>query len=320
MLLSRTAEILYWMARYIERADGTSRLLITHSDLVLDLPAAVSPGWESLLALPGEPESFFQYFEEATERNVLRFLIGDARNPGSVLNSLRMARENARISRAIVPREVWEKLNDLWAWARTCLNDGLARKGRYAYLNEIVGSCAEVVGYIHGTMSHDTPFEFVQMGRNVEVADMAVRILDVRAHGLLGESSGELRPYDDIQWKAVLRALASFQNYRRHVHVRVKGAAVLGYMLQDEHSPHSVGYCLDAVERSLRMLPRNEDPLRTIGHAKRMIRDADVYGLTRSGLHDFLEELSTALASLHESLQATYFLLEPTPWHSLATT
>ncbi|GIW98322.1 MAG: hypothetical protein KatS3mg111_1655 [Pirellulaceae bacterium] len=319
MLLSRTAEILYWMARYIERADGTSRLLLTHSDLVLDLPPELSPGWEPLLALPGSPDVFFQFFQEPTERNVMRFLIGHDGNPGSILASIRMARENARISRAIVPREVWEKLNDVWSWSRNRMNEGLTRKGRYPFLQQIVAGCAEVVGYLHGTMSHDTPFDFVRMGRDVEAADMAVRILDVRAHRLLGDAHNELRPYDDIQWKAVLRALASFQNYRRHVHVRVRGGAVLGFMLQDEQSPHSMLYCLDSIEHSLRRLPRNEDPLRAIGHAKRMVRDANPYSLAQAGLREFLAELSAALASLHEALQTTYFSLEPSAGQSLAS-
>lgn len=317
VLLSREAEILYWMARYIERAEDTARMLIAHSELMLDLPPSVSPGWASLLAIPGSAEQFFECYKEATERHVVRFLIADESNPGSVLNALRMAREDARVSRAIVPREVWETLNDLWTRSRRRLSEGLTRKGRYAYLREIVARCAEIAGYLHGTMSHDTAFEFVRLGRNVEAADMAVRILDVRAHGLL-TTAGELRPFNDIQWKAVLKSLASYQNYRRHVHVRVKGAAVLGYLLQDTQSPHAVLFSLSEVEHSLRKLPRNEEPLRVLGRAKRMVREADVYALTREGLHPFLKELSSAMAAIHDALQATYFSLEASQERAVA--
>jgi uncharacterized alpha-E superfamily protein len=215
-----------------------------------------------------------------------------------------------RTTRTIVPREAWETLNDLRAFAHENVQAGLTRRGRYAYLSQVVGRCQQITGNMVGTMSHDKAYNFVCMGRNLERADMGVRILDVRAHSLLPGRLGELRPFNDIQWKSVLMSLSSYQNYRRQVHVRVKGDAVLGFLLQDERSPRSVGYCLSEIEACLRDLPRNEAPLRVLGQIQRRVKEADVRSLVEENLHPFLDELQDVLAELHEAVRATYFELE----------
>lgn len=311
MLLSRVAETLYWMVRYIERAEDTARMVMVNSELLLDLPKTVSLGWEPLLTITDSTETFLGHYKEITERNVVKFLIGDERNPGSVISSLGAAREDMRVIRAIVPREAWETLNDLRSLARDQLSHGLTRRGRYAYLKAIIGYCQQITGNLTGTMAHDRAYKFVRMGRNLERADMGVRILDVRAQSLLPRQVEELlKPFNDIQWKSVLKSMASYQNYRRKVHVRVKGAAVLGYLLQDTLSPRAILHTLGEVEDCLGDLPRNEESLRALSRARRMVKEADVHALATAGLHEFLDELSAALADIHAILVTTYFQLE----------
>lgn len=310
MLLSRVAETLYWMVRYIERAEDMARMVMVNSELLLDLPKNVSPGWEPLLTITDTTEAFHDRYKEAGERNVVKFLVGDERNSGSVISSLSMAREDMRVTRSIVPREAWETINDLRTMAREHLNQGLTRRGRYAYLRAIVGHCQQITGILTGTMAHDLTYNFVRMGRNMERADMGVRILDVRAQSLLPRQAEELKQFNDIQWKSVLKSLASYQDYRRKVHVRVKGDAVLGYLLQNPQSPRAIMHTLGEVEDCLRNLPRNEDPLRALSRARRMVKEANVHELAREGLHEFLEELSAALADIHEVVARTYFQLE----------
>lgn len=311
MLLSRVAEALYWMVRYLVRAEDTARMVMVNSELLLDLPRPISPGWQPLLAITGSTEDFYKHFKEPTERNIVKFLVSDERNPGSILASLTMVRENMRTTRAIVPREAWETLRDLRVFAAESSSSGLSRRGRYGYLRQIIGGCQQIMGNLCSAMSRDRAYTFTYVGWNVERADIGVRIIDVRAQSLLPKQVEELKPFSDIQWKSVLRSLASYQNYRQHVHVRVKGAAVLAFLLQGERSPRCLGYCLAHIEHCLRELPRNDSPLRTLGRVQRLVKEADVHGLMAENLHQYLESLQDAMADLHDHIAATYFQVEP---------
>ncbi len=314
MLLSRVAETVYWMVRYIERAENTARIVMVNTTLLLDLPRTISLGWEPLLAITGSQEQFSELYKECNERNIVRFLIGDQKNPGSILASLNGARENLRTTRAIVPREVWEALNDLFLFAKEGVSAGLSRRGRFDYLKQIIGRCQQITGTLTGTMSHDEAYWFTRMGRNLERADMTTRIIDVGSARLMPRQVEELKPFADIQWMNVLKSLTAYQMYRRHVHVRVKGSSVVGYLLQDCQFPRAICHCLNEVDGCLRELPRSEGPLRTLGRAQRLVKEAEVRTLVNGELHQFIDDLQLALIGLHEQVASTYFnVQEPLP-------
>lgn len=136
---------------------------------------------------------------------------------------------------------------------------------------------------------------------------MTARVIDVRASNLLPSLSEELKPFDDIQWKSVLDSLAGHQMYRRHVHVRIRGRAVLRFLLKEELFPRTVYYSLSEVEQCLRGLPGNEPALRILGRALRMVQEVDVTEILTEGLESFIEELLQVHAQLNEQLTATYF-------------
>lgn len=307
MLLSRVAETAYWMARYVERAENTARIIMVNANLLLDLPRNMTLGWEPLLTITGSAEPFFDRHKEATERAVVKFLISDGNNHSSIISSLRNAREDLRATRSIFPREAWETLNDLYRFATDGAQSGIGRRVRYEYLRTVIQHCQQLTGLLSGTMSHDAIYRFVRMGRNLERADMTSRVLDVRAANLFPKTVEELKPFDDIQWKSVLETLAAYLMYRRHVHVRVKGAAVLGYLLQDAEFPRSVNHCLGEVESCLRALPRNETPLRSLGHVQRAVAEAKARSLAWEGMHAFLDGLQIMLGEVHEQVCFTYF-------------
>jgi uncharacterized alpha-E superfamily protein len=310
MLLSRVAETVYWMARYIERTENTARIIMVNSNLLLDLPKGIAPGWEPILAIMGCAESFHEYYQEVNERNVAKFLIADKRYEGSIITSLSQARENMRTSRVIIPQGAWETLNDLYYFAKDNVSQGLTRGGRYEYLKQIIRRIQMLNGSISGSMSHDQTYDFLRIGRNLERADMTTRVLDVRASNLLPKQVEDLKPFEDIQWKSVLESIAAYQMYRRHVHVRVKGAAVLSYLLQDLQFPRSVQYCMAALEGCLRGLPSHDAPLRILGRAQRMVRLANEEVLVMDRLSDYINELQILLANVSEQLTITYFEAE----------
>jgi uncharacterized alpha-E superfamily protein len=307
MLLSSVAEHIYWMARYIERAENTARIILVHNNLMLDMPRRIAIGWDPLVYIMGSMDQFRERYEDSGERNVVRFLVSDKNNPNCITCSLGQARENLRTTRAIVPRAAWETLNDLNEFTRENASSGIGRRGRYAYMKRIVDSCQLLAGKLSGTMSHDMAYEFLRIGRFMERADMTSRVIDVRATNLLPKQSDELKPFEDIQWKSMLELLTGYQMYRRQVHVRVRGREALRFLLQEEHFPRSAHYCLAEVGYCLRRLPGSEAVLRVLGRAQRMVQEVRVEELVKAGLNDFINELQLVHTEMHEQLNTTYF-------------
>ena len=307
MLLSSVAEHIYWMSRYIERAENTARIILVHNNLMLDMPRRIAIGWDPLIYIMGAMDKFCERFDAAGERNVVRFLVSDKNNQNCIICSLALARENLRTIRAIVPRAAWETLNDLYEFTQQNAASGIGRRGRYAYMKRVVDSCQLLAGKLSGTMSHDMAYEFLRIGRFMERADMTSRVIDVRATNLLPQQSDELKPFDDIQWKSVLDLLMASQMYRRHVHVGVRGREVLRFMLQQPDFPRSVHFCLAEIGYCLHRLPGNDAALRVLGGAQRMVQEFDLSGNVTRGLNDFINEVQLVHTELHERLAASYF-------------
>ena len=220
-MLSRVAENIYWMARYIERAENIARLINVNTNLLLDLPKSANVGWVPIIEILGSGQLFNEQYDTPDERNVLRFIISDQKNSGSIVSSLNSARENARTIRDIIPRESWERINDLFMVAKSNAQSGIARKHRYDYLSSVITGAQTITGQLAGTMLHDVGYDFLRMGRNLERTDMTTRIIDVRSGDLLEHEHEALTPYESIQWMSVLKSLTAYQMYRRSVQTRV---------------------------------------------------------------------------------------------------
>lgn len=305
-MLSRVAENIYWMARYIERAENTARLIMVNTNLLLDLPKGLQPGWQPIIEILGTEEYFLQHYEEFNERSVLKFLIADPQSPSSILHSLRLARENARTIRDIIPREAWEQVNDLYLMAKGNATSGYSKKGRYDYLKHIVLGAQTITGLLAGTMLHDVGYDFLRMGRNLERAEMTTRIIDVRSANLLEEHEG-LTPFENIQWMSVLKSLTAYQMYRRNIQVRVRRKDVLKFLLKDKKFPRSFFHTLLEVKSCLQNLPRNEASIALLNEVGKKVLRADQAILQQDELHRFIDELQVGLAELNQSISQTYF-------------
>ncbi len=306
-MLSRVAEHLYWMARYLERAENTARLITVNANLILDLPKSIRPGWDSLIAITGSRDLFFEHHPTATESNVLRFLIGDAHNPASILCSLRYARENARTVRDIIPREAWEQINELYLKANDHLANGLSARRRFSYLKDIILGVQQLAGIAAGTMSHDAGYEFYRLGCNLERADMTTRIIDVRYQDYESAQAEAMQPFENILWMSVLKSLTAYQMYRRHRQAAVSRRDVVDFLVQDRAFPRSIRFCVDEMEDCLRNLPRSEKPLELLDPVDRLIAGCCASALPQQVLHDFIDELQIRLADLHTAIKIAYF-------------
>lgn len=312
MMLARVAESLYWMARYLERAEYTARLINATTMLVMDMPKGSSFGWEDLLKVVGLDRAFHEHYDEASETAVMSFLIQDDRNPSSIFACVRHARENTRTFREVLPRESWDWVNELYLYTSTHLAHALDRRKRFEVLTEIIRRRQAVVGLLSGTMSRDKGFQFMRLGRNLERADMTTRVLDVSyAINLPYQDSQavlSLNPADLI-WMSVPHALSAHQMYRRHVGVHASGHKVLAFLLNDPLFPRSVRHCLHEIQSALDALPGAE-PMRHLQGLLDRVDGADYRKLATKGLHDFCDDIQARLAGLHAVIGQTYFHAE----------
>ena len=177
-MLSRVAENLYWLGRYVERAENTGRVVNVNANLLMDLPKGIAPGWQPLIEISGVTDLYTELYPDFEERNVVRFLVGDLQNPGSIISSLSRARENARTVRDIIPREAWEMINELYIYARDNVQSGVSKRHRFNYLQRIIRGVQMLDGLLIGAMSADAGNEFMRTGRNLERGDMTTRIID----------------------------------------------------------------------------------------------------------------------------------------------
>ena len=306
-MLSRVANNIYWMARYIERAENTARLINVNTHMLLDLPKRIRLGWEPIIDITSNREYFYNQYAEADERSVVKFMVTDTRNPGAILSSLGMARENARTIRDIIPREAWEQVNELYLTAKEHAQSVMTHRHRYNYLRSIILGAQTITGLLAGTMTHDDGYSFLRMGRNLERADMTTRIIDVRSATLLPELADELTPFENLQWMSVLKSLTAYQMYRREVRLRIRRPDVLKFLLQEKRFPRAFHHSICAVGDCLNGLPHNEKPLELLNKLQRKLLRAKPQELKQEKLHDFIDELQLGLVKINASINTTYF-------------
>ncbi|GAC1631923.1 MAG: alpha-E domain-containing protein [Nevskia sp.] len=310
-MLSRVADNLYWFGRYIQRAENTARLINVNANLMLDLPRRMPLGWAPLIEIVGAVDEFGKLYDEATEDNVVRFLMVDPRYHGSIQSSLHHAREILRVSRDTMPREVWERLNDLYFYVQERGEAAVSRTGRQAFLNQTISGALLVYSVLTSNMSRDVGFQFLRIGTNIEQADMTTRILDVRTTRLLaaGGEARDLTPFENIVWMSVLRSLTAYQMYRRHMRTRVNGTGVLRFLMQNREFPRSVMFCLSTIAATLPQLPNSRKIERAIDRMRALVHDANIEALLKrdDGLPTLMDEIQIGLGELHSAVSEAYF-------------
>jgi len=308
-MLSRVAERVYWIARYIERAENSARLISAFTNQMLDLPAGLAPGWRQLVDIIGGGPAFENHYQTYNERSTVGFLVADDFSPSSILASVSMARENMRTTRELLPTRAWLHCNELYLYAKRHSAEAVPRRGRYVFLKEVIFRCQQLTGLLAGTMSHDTAYDLVCLGQNLERADMTSRIVD-SALFILMPHRIEPGRYDSLLWVNVLKSSSAYQMYRQHVRGRVEGAAVIKYLLQDPCFPRAVARAVAEAENALRDLPRNEGPVRRIEGLRERIEKAEINAMDFSETHAFIDSLQLALNQVHDEIFRTWFSVE----------
>ncbi len=312
-MLSRIAESLYWMTRHLERADDTARILDINVVYMLeaDEGATEESQWAPLLKIVGADEIYPERYPDkrVTVQRVIHLLTQEREYPGSLHNSLRMARENARAVRDRISNEMWESINELWLAVdkhlKTTLQPWRAAEF-YAYVHREV---ATFFGLAQGTMMRGESYGFTVLGSLQERADMTARILDVRYHLLLPDLSLVGSPLDYYQWGALLKSLSGFEAYRRRYQGGIRPIDVVAFAVLNPDFPRSLAYCVDGMERALERtgsVQRAEVP-EAMAALRAHLSNVTSEEILDRGLHEYLERFLELLADLTSALQGDYF-------------
>ncbi len=308
MLLSRVAERLYWAARYLERAEGTARIVREHSNVIVDLPLTIPPNWDNLLGITGGREGFDERYDTGDEVSIVSFLVADPLNHGSVYSSIGHARENLRTCRDILPAQAWNAVNDLYLASVRGAADGIQRRHRSRFLEKVIAEHQRLLGILTTTMSRDEAYTMLRLGRHIERGDMVTRVLDVRAGLLLGERPERAELYDDLQWSSVLRCLSALQMYNRRSASGDGAAEVIRFILGEYTFPRSVAYCLAGVQASARELPRSESVMAACRAALAELSSSDpAMLLDADELHNKADRLQILIGSISDRIAGAYF-------------
>jgi uncharacterized alpha-E superfamily protein len=304
-LLSRVAERIYWSARYLERAETTSRLARVYGNLLLDLPRQAGLKWDLLIQITGCADVYRAMRPNPGPDTAERFFVADRENPSSVRSSLANARESVRTTRDIVPSEAWRSINELCMYVSQELDAETSHRRRYGIHSRVVEGCQQISGLLADTMSHDSGYQFFRIGRNIERADMTTRILDVAAATLIGRE--DLTRFDNTLWMAVLQSLSAYQMYRQKIRRRIYGRDVIAYLLKDDQFPRAFAFSLRETGSALALLPRNATPHKQLGDLRRMLAVLDATRLDLADLHQWVDDAQLALAELHRLVHSTWF-------------
>jgi uncharacterized alpha-E superfamily protein len=305
--LSRTAERVYWLGRYLERAECTARLVMVNGNLLIDLPQRRPLAWRSLVDIMGTPEHFATLYETADERSVVRYLTVDLRHTGSLLASLGAARENARTIRELMPRVTFEYINELYLQFKDALSASLSRSRVAESMELVLRRVQHLHGFLSATMIHGAAWHFLRIGQFIERADMTTRIIDVRSVDAFAEQGEDLEPFAQLQWRSVLRSLHAMQAYHLCVQQPLAQPLALEFLFKERDLPRSVSYGLSRIRGALRALPRNDKPLSAINRVVRFLEHEDVKKLEGATLHAFIDDLQLKLYELDRTIDRTYF-------------
>lgn len=297
-MLSRTADHLYWMSRYIERAENTARMLNVNVETAL-LPQSseqVEQAWRATLGISELVNQFDAKYDRLTQRNVLEFMVRDPDNPSSIYTCLKQARENARAVRGALTTEVWETHNATWLKLRELDEHELLTSDPGKFFEWVKYRCHLSRGVIVGTMLKDEAFYFLRLGTFIERADNTARILDVKFHGAPGNggepASEEVTQFDFYYWASILRSVSGFEIYRKVYRDVITPGRVAELLMLHPAMPRSLVACMQEVVENLGQV-RNDisgDTERFAGKLYAELKFADIDEILKAGMHEYLTD------------------------------
>ncbi|MBC7957573.1 MAG: alpha-E domain-containing protein [Cytophagales bacterium] len=310
-MLSRTADHLFWMARYMERAENTARMLdVNYQTALLPQSAdAAENGWRGLLSISELTDDYTERHGEVTPKKVMDYMVSDERNPSSIYSCLMAARENARAVRGTLTTEVWETQNQTWLEFQRMLRNKAFDKDPGDAFEWVKFRSHLSRGVTVGTMLQDEAFHFLRIGSFLERADNTARMLDVKFHAVESEffgtgaangNGGKDQEYDFYHWSAILRSVSGFEVYRKAYRNVIRPEKVAELLILRADMPRSLAACMDEVVSNLQRVANEQsgDTLRRAGRLQADLRFGRIDEILATGLHAFLSQFLERVGTL----------------------
>jgi uncharacterized alpha-E superfamily protein len=321
-MLSRVADSLYWMSRYVERAENIARILDVNLQLMLDLPK-LGPEeekklWDPVLRSTGDNEDFDQHYKSTSSENVIDFLTLNTKNSNSIINCLTTARENARHVREQISLEMWEEINRTYLWMKGQTLKKIQKLGPYEFFSSVKNASHLFQGITDGTMTHGEDWDFIQVGKFLERGDMVTRILDANDEIFVNTPTNLLNG-GTLQWSAILRSCSSHDAYRKFYVAQVEPDKVVEFLILNEFFPRSIRFCAGALDEALRRISGCQEERFTNQAEKlsgRLVAELNYSALEdikTVGMHTYMDELQVKLNAIGEAIFQTYLFSPPIP-------
>ncbi|MBV9859367.1 MAG: alpha-E domain-containing protein [Alphaproteobacteria bacterium] len=309
-LLARYADCIFWLARFVERAENLARILDVNETFSRDSHGGQN--WLSIVQLNADEDAFFSRHKIASTENVLRFYVIEADNPTAIVSAVANARENARTLRPLISTEMWVQLNVFYNRLKGLKENALAPGALTPLFAEIKEACQCFTGITEGTFYRDQAWYFYRLGRYIERADQTTRLLDAKYH-LLAEGGGRVSSGDIGQWHALLRSASGYHAFRRIYSSTLTPDRVAGFLLFDRSFPRSVYLCLREVEAALTELKSRyalragSDVADSLDNLRASLDALTIAQILEAGLHDFIDFVQRELAVISLQLGAAFF-------------
>ena len=312
-MLSRTADSLYWLARYVERAENTARTVLVGHWMASMARSLGNPGneWESTLMASGCAPGYRAKHSEVTPAGVVDYLVRDPENPSSLVSCIETARRNARAVRTALTVDMWNALNETWLRMREKLVSGFTPDQVSEVLEWVKQRSQLFNGAYANTMLRNDAYYFARLGTFLERADNTARLLDVKYHVLLPQSEGIGGALDYYQWQAILRSVSGLRSYHWVYHERLKPWLIAELLILRPEMPRSLVSCYDEIARTLELLAeayagKRGECHRLAGEVYARLRYGRIQDVFQLGLHEFLTEFVDRTTILGDEIAALY--------------
>jgi uncharacterized alpha-E superfamily protein len=315
LLLSRYAEALFWLARYMERVENLARILDVTDTFVRH--GVDQSGWRSVIQINADEERFLKRYGEANADTVAEFYLVDRENPTSIASSLFAARENARTLRPLISTEMWAQINVFYNRVRTLTAADAAPSrvsGLCAYLKE---QCQAHAGITDGTFFRDQGWAFYNIGKYIERGDQTSRMVDIKYHTLLPTADDVGSAVDISQWHALLRTASGYHAFRRVYPSGMTPASVAGFLLLNHSFPRSVVLCVRQIEVYLTQLSSGYslrgayEAQERLDELRAALLDQTIEDILSRGLHEFLDWVQRQFIEVHNAVASAFWRKTP---------
>ncbi|MGA9271796.1 MAG: alpha-E domain-containing protein [Lutimonas sp.] len=311
-MLSRVANTMYWMNRYIERAENYARFMDVNFNLSLESPPDAEEQWKPLVVITGDWPLYQSIHTNVSRNKVINFLGFDLKNPNSIYSCITQARENARSIRPEITKEVWEQINAIYFFVKNgCEKKRWKSKDPRGFFKKIKEDCQMLYGIFDSTITRSDGWHFAKLGQLIERADKTSRVIDVKYYILLTSHQQVGGPLDLMQWAALLKSVSAYDMYRKK-YGKLTAQNISEFLILDKQFPRSILCCLIHAEKSLKEITGSTSGFsceaeKQLGKLKSELEYVEINDVIEIGLHEYLDEFQRRLNAVSVSLYDSFF-------------